>query len=174
MDESPKLPMHLKVLAGVGLVFGVLTVVSGGTALFGPAAATDALGNIVPFVLWFNFLAGFAYVAAGLGLLLRKDWAVGLSLALFVATFLILVGFAVHVVTGGPYEMRTVGALLLRTAVWATIVLFARRASWYRHRDNVLRVSEAPSLELRACVPIPPRPLLGKRNDDLNDRNAGA
>ncbi len=137
MDELPKSPMHLKVLAGVGLVFGVLTVVSGGTALFGPSA-TDALGNVVPFVLWFNFLAGFAYVAAGLGIFLRKDWAVGLSLALFVATFLILVGFAIHVITGGLYEMRTVGALLLRTAVWAAIAFYARRASWYRHRGNVL------------------------------------
>jgi len=138
MDESPKSPMHLKVLAAVALVFGALTVVSGGTAIFGPATATDVLGNLVPFVLWFNFLAGFAYVAAGLGLLLRKDWAVGLSLALFVATFLILVGFAVPVVTGGPYEMRTVGALLLRTTVWAVIAFYARRALWYRHRDNVL------------------------------------
>ncbi|CCF18368.1 conserved membrane protein of unknown function [Pseudorhizobium banfieldiae] len=138
MDELPKSPMHLKVLAGVGLVFGVLTVVSGGTAIFGPATATDVLGNVVPFVLWFNFLAGVAYVASGLGLFLRQDWAVGLSLALFVATFLILVGFAIHVATGGLYEMRTVGALLLRTAVWAAIAFYARRASWYRHGGNVL------------------------------------
>jgi hypothetical protein len=37
---------------------------SGGRALFGGAD----MGAVVPFVLWFNFLAGFAYVAAGLGL----------------------------------------------------------------------------------------------------------
>lgn len=139
MDGLPKSPMHLKLLAGVGLVFGVLTLVSGGTALFGGAAATGALGNVVPFVLWFNFLAGFAYVAAGLGLFLRRDWAVTLSLALSVATFLILVGFAIHVATGGLYEMRTVGALLLRTAVWAAIALFARRTPWFRHRRGSVR-----------------------------------
>jgi hypothetical protein len=38
-------------------------------ALFGTEATRAAAGNAVPFVLWFNFLAGFAYILAGLGLL---------------------------------------------------------------------------------------------------------
>ena len=43
-------------------VFGVLTLYSGGMALFGGELARAAVGNAVPFVLWFNFLAGFAYI----------------------------------------------------------------------------------------------------------------
>ncbi len=31
-------------------------------------AARVAAGNFVPFVVWFNFLAGFVYVAAGVEL----------------------------------------------------------------------------------------------------------
>lgn len=51
-----------KTAAIVAIVFGALTIISGGRALFG---GVD-MGAVVPFVLWFNFLAGFAYVAAGL------------------------------------------------------------------------------------------------------------
>ena len=35
--------------------------------LFGDAVARGSAGNYVPFVLWFNFLAGFAYKIAGAG-----------------------------------------------------------------------------------------------------------
>jgi len=57
-----KKPDRLKVLAVIAMAFGALTVFSGGRALFGDAQARAAVGNAVPFVLWFNFLAGFAYV----------------------------------------------------------------------------------------------------------------
>ncbi len=57
-----------RTLAVVGMAFGVLTIASGARALFGDAAARAAVGHAVPYVLWFNFLAGFAYVAAGIGL----------------------------------------------------------------------------------------------------------
>ena len=52
----------------IAVGFGLLTIKSGGAILFGNDAARDAAGNYVPFVLWFNFLAGFAYVIAGAGL----------------------------------------------------------------------------------------------------------
>ncbi len=116
----------LKAAGAIGLVFGLLTVFSGGMALFGGEAARAAVGNAVPFVLWFNFVAGFAYVLAGLGLLLNRRWGVWLSIAIAVATALVLAAFGLHVAGGGLYEMRTVGAMLLRTGVWALIAA----ASW--------------------------------------------
>ena len=66
---SRKRPTWAAVTALVALAFGALTVFSGGRVLFGPEAARAAAGNYVPFVLWFNFLAGFAYVVAGAGVL---------------------------------------------------------------------------------------------------------
>ena len=71
--------LALKLAAIVAVLFGIATVASGGV-LFGDGA--EAAGNYVPFVVWFNFLAGFAYVAAGLGLWLRRAWAPWLALAL--------------------------------------------------------------------------------------------
>ena len=118
----------LKIVAGVAVVFGALTILSGGRALFGSDAARAAVGDAVPFVLWFNFLAGFAYVAAGIGLALSRRWALGLSLAILIATALIFAAFGVHVLGGGAFEMRTVGAMTLRTGVWAVISAVAMRS----------------------------------------------
>jgi hypothetical protein len=115
----------LKIAAGVAIVFGLLTILSGGRVLFGNEAARAAVGNAVSFVLWFNFVAGFAYVIAGIELILRHQSAVWLSIGLFVTTFLVMLTFGMHILQGGAYEMRTVGAMILRAAVWAVISLVA-------------------------------------------------
>jgi hypothetical protein len=69
----------IRAAALVAAVFGVLTIVSGGRVLFGDGAA--AAGSYVPYIVWFNFVAGFAYVAAAIGLWLRRPWAAGLAAA---------------------------------------------------------------------------------------------
>ena len=118
----------LKWLAIAAIAFGVLTVFSGGRALFGGMEARAELGNIVPFVLWFNFLAGFVYVLAGVALLQTKRWAAPMALLLAVSTVLVFVAFAVHIVAGGAFEARTVGALSLRSLFWVVVALVALRA----------------------------------------------
>lgn len=108
-------------------LFGILTVFSGGNALFGSAETRAAVGDAVPFVLWFNFLAGFAYVAAGVGLFLRQSWAVRVSIAILVTTVLVMIAFGLHVWLGGAYEMRTVWAMSLRTVIWSVVASLAIR-----------------------------------------------
>jgi len=62
------------------MVFGALSILAGGFALFGGTATEAAVGDAVPFVLWFNFFAGVAYVVAGAGLLKRRRWGFGCQL----------------------------------------------------------------------------------------------
>ncbi len=112
-------PLAISVVAVIAVIFGALTILSGGRALFGGAD----MGRVVPFVLWFNFFAGFAYVLAGIGLWLRASWGGVLSVALAVATALVFLAFLLHVWRGGGYEIRTMGAMILRTAFWATVAL---------------------------------------------------
>lgn len=112
----------------VAVGFGLLTIREGGAILFGGEAAQASAGNYVPFVLWFNFLAGFAYVAAGAGLWLGRRWAAILALAIAAATLLVFAAFGAHVGSGGAYEVRTVGAMTLRSLVWAAIGWLA----WHR------------------------------------------
>jgi hypothetical protein len=84
----------------------------------------------VPFVLWFNVPAGFAYVAAGLGLWLQQRWAAVLAIAVAVATLAVFVAFGAHVASSGAYKIRTVVAMSLRSAVWLVIAFLAYRLVW--------------------------------------------
>lgn len=111
----------------VAVLFGVATIVSGARTLQGEEAAVQAAGAVVPFVLWFNTAAGFAYVAAGVGLVLRRRWAWPAALLVALTTALVFAALGVHVAMGGAYEQRTVAAMLLRTVVWILIAIVAYR-----------------------------------------------
>ena len=119
----------LKALAIAAIVFGALTVFSGGRALFGDAQARSGVGNAVGFVLWFNFCAGFAYVLTGVGLWQKRRWASWAASLLALATGFVAVAFGWHVMGGGAYETRTVGALMLRLVFWVGVAALALRAS---------------------------------------------
>lgn len=119
----PARPLSLAIAAIVAVVFGLLSIASGGKALFGGAE----MGAVVPYVLWFNFLAGFAYVLAGIGLWLGSRWAPMLALAVALATAGVFLAFLLHVWRGGPWMGRTMGAMGLRTGVWAVIAAIALR-----------------------------------------------
>ncbi len=114
-------PVYLRVLAAIGILFGLATLRAGGGVLFGDDAARIAAGDYVVFVVWFNFLAGFAYIIAGTGLAFRQPWAVRMAWFIVLATLVVFVAFGMHVVAGGAFEPRTVGAMTLRSTVWLAI-----------------------------------------------------
>ncbi len=128
---SPRPQWLLRAAALFAGGFGLLTIRAGALALFGHVD----VGVTVPFVLWFNFLAGFAYIVAAFGLWAMRTWAVWLATAIAVATALVFATFAVHVATGGAFEMRTVWAMSLRTASWSVIAWLGHRL----HIDDVER-----------------------------------
>ncbi len=119
----------IRLVAGVAMIFGLMTVFSGGSVLFGPDVARSAAGAYVPFVVWFNFLAGFAYVIAGMGIWTGAPWARTLSGLIAGATVLVALAFGAYVALGGAYEMRTVFALIFRAGVWALIAFLIGRDS---------------------------------------------
>ncbi len=124
-DSSKK--WLVRIAAGVAVAFGALTILSGGRVLFGGAASQEAAGNVVPYVLWFNFLSGFAYVFAGIGIAMGRRWATLLALALVAGIATVFALFGLHVFQGGAFEMRTVGAMSLRLVVWILIATVAVR-----------------------------------------------
>ncbi len=105
------------------MAFGLLTILSGGRALLGGPAAQAAAGNVVPFVLWFNFLSGFFYVLPGVGIALGRLWAAKLSIALAVAIAAVFALFGLHVLQGGAFEMR----MVLRLLGWVVVAVIAVR-----------------------------------------------
>ena len=94
----------MRVISLIAIGFGLLTLQEGGAVLFVDGAARQAAGHYVPFVLWFNFLAGFAYVIAGAGLWLRHRWAVWLAVVIAAATALPLRHSARTSMPAGPMK----------------------------------------------------------------------
>lgn len=123
----------LRAAALVGMIFGLMTIREGGAVLFVDGVAREAAGNYVPFVLWFNFLAGFVYVVAGIGLWRRRQWGALAAIGIAIATVIVFALFAWHIISGGAFEFRTVIAMSLRSSVWVLIAaigwwqLFSRR-----------------------------------------------
>ncbi len=124
---KPDRSIGIRVITVIAITFGLLTILSGGTVLFVGGTFREQAGNYVPFVVWFNFCAGFAYLIAGGGLWMQKSWAVFVSVFIVVATLVCFGIFGIHILMGGLYEVRTVAAMTLRTAVWTSIAVFAYR-----------------------------------------------
>ena len=111
----------------VAIVFGILTIKSGGSVLFIDGIAREEAGDYVSFVLWFNFFAGFAYLVAGAGLFLQKHWALWLSIFITCGSAIVFSLLGLHILDEGLFETRTVVAMTLRTGVWTCIAVFAYR-----------------------------------------------
>lgn len=115
------------VISFVAVLFGLLTIKSGGSVIFIDGVDRQGAGSYVPFVLWFNFIAGFAYVVAGIGLWMLKQWAARLSAFIVIMTLLIYALLGLYIIAGGEYEMRTIFAMCVRSLVWMFIAMIAFR-----------------------------------------------
>lgn len=124
-------PKWARPAAIAAAAFGMATLFAGGATLFGPQDGTGEAGMIVPFVLWFNFLAGFAYLAAAHALFQWKSWTLPAALAIAAATTLVALLFVGHALSGGAFSWRTPGALLLRASFWGALAwaVWRRRGS---------------------------------------------
>ncbi len=116
-------PRWVRPVAMVAALFGLLTIYSGGMALFGDDAARAAVGDAVPLVLWFNFLAGFFYVLGALALYYSTRWAQPIAWLIAASTLLIFAIFIVMAFSGTPFEWRTFFAMVLRSGFWLAIAV---------------------------------------------------
>lgn len=118
---------YLKGVAILAMIFGAATLFSAGNVLFGADEARRLAGAYVPFVVWFNFAAGFFYILAAVGIWTGSRRAFALATAIAAATGLVALAFGFQILRGEAYEMRTVGALALRIGFWAAIATVLHR-----------------------------------------------
>ena len=116
-------PVVFKVMSVIAILFGLLTIKSGGMVLFTDGEAHRAAGNYVPFVLWFNFIAGFIYIATGIGLWLQLNWSALLAKLIALSTLLVFIAFGIHIFMGGASEARTIAAMSMRLTIWSVIAV---------------------------------------------------
>lgn len=128
MDNETKRARSARyIMAAVAIVFGLMTLKSGGEVIFGGEEARQAAGDYVGFVVWFNFIAGFAYIGAGIGFAIKwatSRWLAALIAAASGAVFAI---FGIYIFQGGAFETRTVAAMTLRTGLWLVLAITAFR-----------------------------------------------
>lgn len=118
--------------AVIAILFGLLTLKSGGSVLFIDGPDRAAAGDYIPFIVWFNFLSGFAYIIAGIGLIMQKTWAARLALLILLAGLIAFAILGVMILQGVAFETRTVAAMTLRSVLWAIISFVAYRQTTHR------------------------------------------
>ncbi len=125
------MPATIKYLSYFAILFGILTVFSGGQNLFNPEVIKTQ-GNIIPVILWFNFLAGFLYIVTGIGVLKRKRIALRLTSMLSAMNIVAFLYLLNHIYSNGLYETRTVFAMSFRMVFWFVFFIFLSRSDLYR------------------------------------------
>ncbi len=131
LTSNKKKPMWINIVSVIVILFGIATIKEGGTVLFTEEGRNSA-GNFVPFVLWFNFIAGFAYIMAGITLFKLKICAKRLSVLIATTTSIVFILFGIHIFSGGEYEMRTVVAMTIRSTLWISIAITIFRSKTFK------------------------------------------
>lgn len=129
--ETLQKDRSFKILALFIFVFAVATVLSGGRALFTDIGRA-AMGDVVPVVLWFNFIAGFFYFAAGVAIFKQHPCAKKVSTLLAVTSSLVLIFLGFHIFSGKPYEIRTLVAMTFRAGFWIFVALALFKSRYLR------------------------------------------
>jgi hypothetical protein len=122
MTETPSARLRRLALIVIPVFFGLVTLREGSANLFGTPEIV-----IVPFVLWYNFVAGAFYVLAGVGFARRAAWAPKLALGIAVGNALVLLALLVHIGVGLPFAARTPFAMIFRTFLWVALAYLGRR-----------------------------------------------
>lgn len=109
-----------RVAGVIAIIFGILTIIQGGRTLFDPAVH-DVAGKVVPFVLKYNFIAGFFYIPIGILVFRMKYYAKYFAILLGAANGVVFFQLTVHVFSDLPYEPKTYFAMMFRLLLWALI-----------------------------------------------------
>ena len=122
-----KKPTYLNIISVIALLFGLLTIKSGGEVLFLDGVGRANAGNYVSFVLWFNFTSGFLYIFAAISIFQNKKRAYKYSLFIVASTATVFFFLGIHILNDGLYEARTVGAMSMRTVLWLVVTVVLKK-----------------------------------------------
>lgn len=105
------------VIAIALIAFASATLFMSNSVIFDWFGIREKEGDYVPFIVYTNFIAGLLYLISAYGLIKAKKWTlrVLIGTALLLATALI--ALALHINSGGIFELKTVGAMIFRIAL---------------------------------------------------------
>lgn len=113
------------ILATVLGAFGLLTVFLTSSVLLDLFGMREKEGHYVLAIVWANLIAGLVYLLTAYGVIKEEKWTVK---SLLIALIVLIIGqilFFAHVVNGGLYETKTVGAMIFRIAFTVLLAVLA-------------------------------------------------
>lgn len=116
-----------KIIYSFMILFGALTVFSGGRHLLIWNELQSEGRHFHLWILVFNFIAGFFYILAGISLLKEKNWGPFLVYSIASATAVFYAVFIIIVLNGSPYEKQTLYAMGFRTLFWLSASVMVRK-----------------------------------------------
>lgn len=97
--------------------FALLTLFLSGSIVFDLFGIRELEGNYVPFVVWANLVCSLLYLPAAYGMFTAKNWTPKpLYWCLYILA-IAFIGLLIHILVGGLYETKTIGAMIFRMAV---------------------------------------------------------
>lgn len=125
MFACPPVRAH-RVAVRIAILFGLLTLLAGGSILLG---LRQAGYHVVQPVLLFNTVMGFVYIAAAVATIRDLDLGWRLAFAIGLVNAVVLVAVSLYRAAGGTVAAETLAAMVVRTAVWFGIFGLL---SWHR------------------------------------------
>ncbi len=112
-----------KVLAGIAVLFGVVTIFAGTRVLRG----ADPGYIVFRPLLLYNTIMGFVYAGVGVAMWRRLDHGRKGAATIFLLNLLVLGAIGIVYLSGGAVAVESLRAMTLRTGVWLLLFLGLRR-----------------------------------------------
>ena len=116
-----------RILVVLLLAFALLTLFLSGSIIFDLFGIRAKEGNYVLLVVWANFICSLLYLGAAYGLITLKSWPYKILIVAVAVLFIAFAGLLIHIIQGGLYETKTIGALIFRIGVTLVFILFCYR-----------------------------------------------
>ena len=107
----------IKYLSLTGLIFGIVTIISGGPVLFG---SDPGYAVFSPLVI-FNTTMGFVYIASSLAAWKNPILSKNIAGFIFLTNLAVLITITYLFFTGSNIAYQSLGAMTFRTIVWLII-----------------------------------------------------
>ncbi|KMQ72668.1 hypothetical protein [Chryseobacterium koreense] len=115
--------MIKKIYIALLIIFGLMTVIIGGSVIFDLFGMRAKEGNFVPIVVHINFICGFLYLLSAYAINTKKSWTLKPLAMALVLLILAWIGLWHHIEENGLYEQKTIYAMAFRTILTLTLIL---------------------------------------------------
>jgi hypothetical protein len=112
-----------RIAAVLAILLGLLSVKEAGSVLLG---LTTKPYTVLPWLVWYNVVAGFLSVLCGRGLWLKRTWADKLADTIVTLHGLVLMILVVLFAFHEAVALISIAAMLIRTLLWVEIIGLTR------------------------------------------------